>query len=575
MQKHIEEKVNSWLNGAYDQKTKEKLQGMLDAGQEDELYDAFYKDLEFGTGGMRGLMGIGTNRMNRYTVGAAAQGLANYLKKTFLYQRIKVAVAYDSRNGSKEFAQTVANVLSGNQAIVYLFEDIRPTPLLSFAIRHLGCHSGIVLTASHNPKEYNGLKAYWDDGAQVVEPHDKNIIDEVKSIMHPEEINFHGEESLIKSMDKEVDEAYFSELKKLCVSKDAVEKHGDIKIVYSPIHGTGIRMVPQALELVGFSAVTVVKEQAEPDGNFPTVTYPNPEEKEAMSMALKKAKEIDADLVLATDPDADRVGIAVKNLKGEFELLNGNQTGALLMNYLLQARKESGTLSDKDYIVKTIVTTYLIDDIAMGYGVKCLNTLTGFKHIASIIREAHEDANFIAGCEESYGYMIGDFVRDKDAVSACVLIAEMCAFAKGKDMTLYEMLVDIFIKHDFYKESLLSLTKKGEEGEKEITAMMERFRKDPPTKMGGIDVTALYDYDAGTHRHLGTGTEKALDFTKSNVMQFVLADGSLISARPSGTEPKIKFYISVREPLASKEEFEKVSKSLDGKIEAIKADLKV
>ena len=571
----IRQKIDSWLAGNYDEQTKSEINNLLEREEHEALSDAFYKDLEFGTGGLRGIMGAGSNRMNRYTLGMATQGLCNYLKQNFPDQEIKVAIAHDSRNNSPEFARIAADIFSGNGITVYLFEELRPTPELSFAIRHLGCQSGVVVTASHNPREYNGYKVYWNDGAQVTAPHDKNIITEVNRIHSIDEVKFQPDADRIHLIGKELDEAYIEKVLGLSVSHDAIKRNHDIKIVYSPLHGTGITLVPEVLKRFGFTNVHVVDEQAEPNGNFPTVVYPNPEEKEAMTLALNKAKAIDADLVVATDPDSDRVGIAVKNLRGEFELLNGNQTGALLINYLLQAWQKAGKLTGREFIVKTIVTTDLIKDIADSYNVTMYETLTGFKYIAEVIRALEGKEVYIGGGEESYGYMIGDFVRDKDGISACALIAEMAAVAKDNGQSLYEMMVEMYEKYNFYKEELVSFTKKGQRGAEEIQQMMADMRSNPPQSIAGSRVIEVSDYKLSTRKNLITGEEVKLDLESSNVLQYLTEDGSKISARPSGTEPKIKFYISVNEPLQSKEQFDAVEQKLKAKIEQILVDLKL
>ncbi|WP_276496433.1 phospho-sugar mutase [Pontibacter litorisediminis] len=568
-------KIDQWLAGNYDEATKSEINGMLERNEHEALSDAFYKDLEFGTGGLRGIMGAGSNRMNRYTLGMATQGLCNYLKQNFPGEQVKVAIAHDCRNNSDTFARIAAEIFSANGIKVYLFEALRPTPELSFAIRHLGCQSGVVVTASHNPKEYNGYKVYWNDGAQVTAPHDKNIIGEVNKITSIDEVKFEPNPELIEMIGQEVDEAYMQEVQKLSVSQEAIKRQHDLKIVFSSIHGTGITLVPEVLQRFGFTNVHVVQEQAEPNGNFPTVVYPNPEEKEAMTLALNKAKEIDADLVLATDPDSDRVGIAVKNQKGEFMLLNGNQTGALLINYLLQAWQNAGKLTGKEFVVKTIVTTDLIKEIADSYNVTMYETLTGFKYIAQIIREKEGQEVYIGGGEESYGYMIGDFVRDKDAISACALIAEMAAVAKDNGQTLFEMMVEMYTKYNFYKEELVSFTKKGQRGAEEIQQMMAEMRSNPPKQIGGSNVAEVHDYKMSTRKLLLTGEEHKLQLESSNVLQYLTEDGTKVSARPSGTEPKIKFYMSVKEPLASPADYEATEQKLNRKIEQILKDLKL
>lgn len=570
----IEAKVNQWLQGNYDENTKNALQALVDQNDITTLTDAFYKDLEFGTGGLRGIMGIGSNRINQYTVGMATQGLANYLLQSFPNEDIKVAIAHDSRNQSDYFAKITANVFSANGIEVYFFEGLRPTPELSFAIRHLGCKSGVVLTASHNPKEYNGYKAYWNDGAQLIAPHDKNVIAEVQKIQ-VDEVKFDRDESKIHIVGKEVDEVYLDKVKSLSISPQAIQNQADLKIVYTPIHGTGVVLVPEILKKMGFTNVEVLESQATPDGNFPTVVYPNPEEAEAMSLALAKAKEIDADLVMATDPDTDRVGIALKNHHNEWQLVNGNQTGALLIHYLLGAHKKANQLKDSDYVVKTIVTTDLIEGIAAKYGVECFNTLTGFKHIASIIRELEGKRQFIGGGEESYGYLIGDFVRDKDAVASCAMLAEMTAVAKDQGKTLFEQLLDIYLEYDFYLEDLVSVKKEGKAGAEAIQAMMEDFRKNPPKTLAGSEVVTVKDYQSQIATNLQNGETETLDLPKSNVLQFFTADGTKVSARPSGTEPKIKFYFGVKADLAKREDFDAVQAQLREKIETLKKDLKL
>lgn len=575
MEAVVKERIENWLSGAYDKETKAIINKLLSEKKEEELTDSFYKELEFGTGGLRGIMGVGSNRMNKYTIGSATQGLANYLIKCFPNQEIKVAIAYDSRNNSAYFAQITADVFSANGIKVYLFEELRPTPELSFAIRYFGCKSGIVLTASHNPKEYNGYKAYWDDGAQMIAPHDSNVIQEVRKIDNISKVKFEGNSSLIEKIGSEVDKAYLAEIKKLTVSPKAIARQSDLKIVFSPIHGTGITCVPQILESFGFKNVHVVESQATPDGNFPTVIYPNPEEAEALSLALQKGKEIDADLIMATDPDADRVGIAVRNHKGEFQLLNGNQTGSLLVYYMLQAWKQKGKLTGDEFIVKTIVTSELIKAIADKLSVTCYDTLTGFKFIAGLIREFEGKKKFICGGEESYGYLVGDAVRDKDAIASCAFIAEMVAYAKDQGKSIFDLLLDIYVEFGFYKESLISITKKGKSGAEEIKAMMTQFRENPPKIVAGSKLVVMKDYENQIEKNLLTGEQKAIDLPKSDVLQFFTEDGSKISARPSGTEPKIKFYFGVKEQLASKADYDKINEKLDTKLKSIIADLSI
>lgn len=571
MNQEILDKAQKWLDSDVDEQSKEEIRSLM--SNEEGLTDAFYKDLEFGTGGLRGIMGIGSNRMNRYTVGIATQGLANYLLSCYPGEEIKVAIAHDSRNNSPFFAETTASVFSANGIKVYLFDGLRPTPELSFAIRHLGCHSGVVLTASHNPKEYNGYKAYWNDGAQLVPPHDKNVISEVNKITDVSEVKFTADNSLIQPIGADVDEKYLAEIKKLALSPEAVETQKDIKIVYSPIHGSGVKLVPPALEQYGFTNVYVVEQQAQPDGNFPTVVYPNPEEKEALTIALEEAEKLQADLVMATDPDADRVGIAVRNLDGNLELLNGNQTGSLLVYYILQRWKERDQFQGNEFVVKTIVTTDLIQRIAESYEVDCYSTLTGFKYIASLIAKLEGEKRYLAGGEESYGYMVSDFVRDKDAVASCAMIAEMYAYAKDNGKSLYEMMIEMYQKFGFYKETLISLTKKGKKGAEEIVQMMADFRNTPPKSFAGSDVVRLVDYQAGISKDLLTGAETPLDYDRSNVLQFFTKDGYKVSARPSGTEPKIKFYISVNAPLPSPGQYEATRNQLDEVIAGIRKDL--
>ncbi|MBS7562993.1 phospho-sugar mutase [Mucilaginibacter sp. Bleaf8] len=569
------QKVNTWLQGSYDADVKQSIQKLLDDKAYTELTDSFYKDLEFGTGGLRGIMGPGSNRVNKYTIGAATQGLANYLKKTYPGEQVKVAIAHDSRNNSDLLAGITADVFSANGIYVYFFSALRPTPELSFAIRHLGCKSGVMLTASHNPKEYNGYKAYGHDGGQFVSPADKEVMQEVAAITSIDEVNFTRKEANIEMIGEEIDQLYLDKITALSVSPDAIQRQKDLKIVYSPIHGTGITLVPKALQQFGFENVTLVEEQVQPDGNFPTVVYPNPEEKEALTLALKKAQEIDADLVLATDPDADRVGIAVKNNDNEFILLNGNQTGSLLINYLLTAWQEKGKLTGNEYIVKTIVTSYLIDNIAKEKGVKCYNTLTGFKYIGELMTQFEGKQTFIGGGEESYGYLIGELVRDKDAVVSSAFIAEMTAFYKDKGSSLFDALLDTYLQYGFFKEKLISITKKGKTGAEEIKAMMEKYRTNPPATLGGSKVIALKDYELRIETDLTSNTTKPTDLPKSDVLQFVTEEGSIISARPSGTEPKIKFYCSVKGTLPSKDVYEEADKQMDAKIDAIMQDLGV
>lgn len=568
-------KINTWLQGSYDIETKKEIKNLLDQQAFTELTDSFYKNLEFGTGGLRGIMGSGTNRINKYTIGAATQGLSNFLLKKYPGEKIKVAVAHDSRNQSDFFAKTTAEVFSANGIHVYFFKALRPTPLLSFAIRELGCKSGVMITASHNPKEYNGYKAYGSDGGQFISPDDKMVMDEVSAIKGVEFIKFEPVEENIELISESLDQTYLDKITALSVSQDAIKRQNDLKIVYSPIHGTGITLVPAALEHFGFRNVSIVEEQSNPDGNFPTVIYPNPEEHEALSLALKKAKAIDADLVLATDPDADRVGIAVKNNKGEFILLNGNQTGSLLINYLLSAWQEHGKLTGNEYIVSTVVTTKLIEDIARKKNVSFFETLTGFKWIGAIITELQSKKTFIAGGEESYGYLVGELVRDKDAVISCAFIAEMAAYYKDKGSSLYQAMLNMYQEYGFYKEKLVSITKKGKSGAEEIKEMMQRFRTNTPHSLGGSKVIRLRDYELGKDTDLISGISEKLNYPSSDVLQFITEDGSIISARPSGTEPKIKFYCSVKTSLSDTDQFDQVSLKLDQKTGQILKDLGV
>ncbi len=569
----VQQKINTWLEGSYDQETKDRIREMLDKKQYTELTDAFYKDLEFGTGGLRGIMGVGSNRVNKYTFGIATQGFSNFLKRTYPDQDIKVAVAHDCRNNSDTLARVVADVFSANGIYVYFFEGLRPTPELSFAVRELGCQGGVVLTASHNPKEYNGFKAYGADGGQLVAPYDQQVMDQVQQIKSVDQVNFNGNDDLIEIIGEEIDKKYIDELVKLSVSGEAIQRQKDLSIVFSPIHGTAGVLVPPALERYGFKNVTLVEEQMVVDGDFPTVVYPNPEEHDALSMALDKAREIDAELVMATDPDADRVGIAVKDNQGKWTLLNGNQTGTLIINYMLRAWKEAGKLTGNEYIVKTIVTSYLIDKIAESYGVECYNTLTGFKYIGELMTRFEGKKKFIAGGEESYGYLIGEHVRDKDAVVSSVIIAEMAAYYKDQGTSLYEALLELYVEYGIYREKLISITRKGKSGAEEIQQMMRDFRDQTPQELGGSKVKILKDYKTGVEKNLETGETQPIDLPRSNVLQFITEDGAIISARPSGTEPKIKFYCSVNDTIATIHEHDFVAQKLDQKIDQIMKDL--
>ncbi len=568
----VKAKVATWLEGNFDEQTKKEIRQLLNDNPS-ELEEAFYKNLEFGTGGLRGIMGIGTNRINKYTIGMATQGYANYLVQCFPNEEIRVAIAHDCRNNSRFFAETTANVFAANGIKVFLFEDLRPTPELSFAIRNLKCKGGVVCTASHNPKEYNGYKAYWDDGAQLVPPHDKNIIKEVEKIASVDEVKWSGGEQNISLLGKEMDEAYFDMVKSLSIYPEIIQKQADLKIVYTSIHGTGILSVPPVLKKFGFTNVHIVEEQSQPDGNFPTVVYPNPEESEAMSMGLKKAEALDADILLGTDPDADRVGVGVKDNNGNWVLLNGNQTAVLAFNYMIEARKTKGIAQPNDIVVSTIVTTEMINVIAKANDVACYNVLTGFKWIAELVRAKEGHKNYIIGGEESFGLMIGDKIRDKDGVSAVALICEMAAYEKEKGRSLYDKLIDLYVQYGFYLENLISITKKGMDGQKQIAAMMETYRMDPPSTIAGSEVIEILDYELQQGKNVKTSETWPIELPKSNVLQFVLADGSKISVRPSGTEPKIKFYFSVNEKLNAANNFEEVKNILENKIKAITASL--
>lgn len=564
--------AEKWLIGDYDAVTKDEVQRLMtsDLG---ELTESFYKTLEFGTGGLRGIMGVGTNRMNKYTVGMATQGYANYLRSQFPSEKVAVAIGFDSRNNSAFFADITAKIFAANGMRVFLFNSLRPTPELSFAIRHFGCKGGVVITASHNPKEYNGYKAYWEDGGQVTTPHDTNIIAEVNKITSPDQVKWSGQAENIEILNESFDEIYLSKLSTLLLSPEAVGHQRDMKIVYTPIHGSGVRLVPEMLRRTGFTNVMIVNEQAVLDGNFPTVVSPNPEEKSAMQMALDLAQSESADLVLATDPDADRIGIAIRNDKGEYILLNGNQTGSLLTYYILQRWKDLGKLNGNQYIVKTIVTTELIAKIAKAYGVEYFDVLTGFKYIAEVIREFEGKKQYICGGEESYGFLVGDFVRDKDAVISAAMIAEMAAWAKDRGLSMFDLLAETYIKYGFYKEALVSITKKGSDGQREIVKMMQDYRTSSPKELAGSRVVAIKDYLTHEHTDLLTGTKALIKQPKSDVLQFITADGTVVSVRPSGTEPKIKFYFCVSAALCCKEKLHEVEATLDDKISRIKRDL--
>lgn len=574
MSEMIELNMQRWLSGNYDANTKQVILD-LQANNKEALQDAFYRNLEFGTGGLRGIMGVGTNRINKYTIGMATQGFSNYLLKTYPNESISVAIGHDSRNNSRFFAETTAQVFAANGIKVFLFEALRPTPELSFAIRQLKCKAGVVCTASHNPKEYNGYKAYWDDGGQLVPPHDKNVITEVESIQSVDEVKWSGGEHNIHLMGEAMDQDYIKMLKSLSVYPEIIAQQHDLKIVYTPIHGTGITLVPKVLVSFGFTNVTIVDEQATPDGNFPTVKYPNPEESETMSIGLAKAKAMDADILLGTDPDADRVGVGVKNHKGEWVLMNGNQTAVLAFAYMMEARRAKGIAAANDMVVTTIVTTEMINQVAKINEVNCYNVLTGFKWIAELVKEKEGKENYIIGGEESFGLMIGDQIRDKDAVSAVALLCEIAAYEKSKGKTLFDKMIELYIQYGFYYENLISITKKGMNGQQEIKDMMEGYRQSPPVTIDGEAVVTLLDYELQVGKNLQTGESWKLNLPKSNVLQFITAKGSKISARPSGTEPKIKFYFSVNTELKDKASFDSKYQMLQDKINGIIKDMQL
>ncbi len=570
----VKKKAQIWLDGNYDEATKSAVRAMLENSDTTDLVESFYKDLEFGTGGLRGIMGVGTNRMNIYTVGSATQGLSNYLKKEFSGQQISVVVGHDSRNNSRLFAESAADIFSANGIKVYLFEALRPTPEISFAIRHLGCQSGIVITASHNPKEYNGYKAYWSDGAQVIAPHDHNIINEVNKIKSVDDIKFEGNKELIQIIGEDIDSVYLDKISKLTLSPESIKRNKDMKIVYTPIHGTGITVIPRALKMYGFENIIDVPEQNVISGDFPTVISPNPEEPAALQMAVDKAKEVGADIVMASDPDADRVGIAVKNDKGEWILVNGNQTAMMLVYYLVKRWSELGKITGKEYLVKTIVTTELIATMAKKFNVPYFDCYTGFKWIAAIIREQEGKMQYIGGGEESYGFLCQDFVRDKDAVSACTMIAEVAAWAKDNGKTVYELIQDIYLEFGFSKEKGISVVKKGKSGAEEIKQMMSQFRVAPPKELAGSQVVVIKDYSTLRMIDVLAGKTESLEMPESsNVLQYFTADGTKVSVRPSGTEPKIKFYIEVKLPIASREDYDAVDAAAEEKVLAVKASL--
>lgn len=570
----IRKKAETWLGEEFNEETRKEVHEMLE-NDEKKLIDAFYQDLEFGTGGLRGIMGAGTNRMNIYTLGMATQGLSDYILKQVGIEGIKVAIAHDCRNNSRYFAETAAAIFSANGFEVFLFESLRPTPELSFAIRHYKCHSGIVITASHNPPEYNGYKAYWNDGGQVVAPHDTGIIDEVRKITSVKDIRFDAKKDKIKILGKETDDLFLKEVHKMSLNPDIIKKYSDLGIVYTPLHGTGVKMIPSALKMFGFRNIISVPEQDIIDGNFPTVKSPNPEEPDALKMAIKKAQETGAELVMASDPDADRLGIAVRNRKGEFVLLNGNQTGVILTYYILSQFKERKKYKGNEFIIKTIVTSDLFERIAEGYNVEYFNVLTGFKYFAELIRNLEDKKKYIGGGEESYGYLPGNYVRDKDAVGSCSMVAEAAAWAKNNGMSLYEMLIDIYVRFGFYKERLINIVRKGKEGADEIKAMMTGYRTNPPKNINNSRVVKINDYEELISRDMVKGTSYKIDITKSDVLQFFLEDGSKISVRPSGTEPKIKFYFSVNTRLESADKFEATESILNKRISDIINDMKL
>lgn len=568
-------KARKWLEGDYDEATKKQVKYLMDNDM-NELTESFYKDLEFGTGGLRGIMGAGTNRMNIYTVGFATQGLSNYLKKNLPDEEIRVAISHDSRNNSRMFAERVADIFASNGFKVFLFDALRPTPELSFAIRELKCQSGVMVTASHNPKEYNGYKAYWSDGSQVTAPHDTNIIKEVEKITEVSQVLTGRNKENITILGEEFDKIYLAAIKKLSLSPESVARFHDMKIVYTPLHGAGVRLTPESLRNFGFTDIILVKEQTVLDGNFPTVESPNPEERKTMKMAIELAEREQADLAMATDPDSDRIGLALRNGKGEYVLLNGNQTLVLLMCYQLTRWAELGLIKDGDYVVKTIVTSMMPDAVAAHYGVKCYNCLTGFKYIAKIIREQEGKAKYIGGGEESFGYLAGDYVRDKDGVSACSLAAEAAAWCRDtKGMTLYEWLQDLYVKFGFYREGLVNVVRKGKDGAEQIQNMMVEYRNNPPQSILGSKVVKILDYKTLEELDVATGRKSPIDGIedKSNVLQWITEDGTKVSVRPSGTEPKIKFYFGVKAELPSVEQFDEVQTALDAKIEAIKKEL--
>lgn len=570
--KDIRSKAQSWLDGNFSQETKNEVSDML-ANNPDELIDAFYKNLEFGTGGLRGVMGVGTNRMNKYTVAMATQGLANYLIKEFPSEKIKVAVGYDNRHNNTLFAETVSGVFAANGFTVYLFDALRPTPELSFAIRHLKCHSGVMITASHNPKEYNGYKAYWKDGAQVVAPHDTNIIDEVNKIATVDDVRWSGGTGEIISIGRDIDEIYLAAVKGESLSPEAVRMYSDMKIVYTPVHGTGVKIVPESLHNYGFNNILLVKEQCVNDGDFPTVAHPNPEDPAALRMAIELAEREGAELILATDPDADRIAVGIRDNNGKIFLVNGNQTCVLFTYYILKRWSELGRLKGNEYVIKTVVTTAMMKVISDSFNVKSYNVLTGFKYIAEVIAQNEGRSTYICGGEESFGFLIGDFVRDKDAVTACSVFAEMTAWCKANGSSVYDMLMDLYLEFGLYHDGLRNVVRKGITGAEEIRTMMKNYRENPPREIAGLKVTEIFDYLTSKHTNFVTGEVFEITIEKSNVLQFVLEDGSMVSVRPSGTEPKIKYYYGIREPLCCRERYEEVRGVAQAKIDAIEKSL--
>ena len=573
--KEVTKRAQTWLQDGYDEETRKEVKRMLDSDDKTELIESFYRDLEFGTGGLRGIMGAGTNRMNIYTVGAATQGLANYLKEAFSeLPEIKVVVGHDVRNNSRKFAEIVANIFSANGIKVYLFDNFRPTPELSFAIRELGCQSGVNITASHNPKIYNGYKAYWSDGAQIIAPHDVNIIDNVNRIKDVKDIKFEGDPSKIEIIGDAMDDAFLKAIKTLSLDPEVIKRHADLKIVYTPIHGTGVKLIPESLRRWGFTNIIHVPEQDITSGDFPTVDSPNPENPSAMAIAIAKAKEVGADLVVASDPDADRIGCVIRDNNGEYQLINGNQIVMILLNYIMRRKREMGLLDGSEYVVKTIVTTETIKAIADNYGIKMFDCYTGFKWIASVIRDLEGTMKYLGGGEESYGFLAEDFCRDKDSVSAISLMAEICAWAKDQGMDFNEMLQDIYIKNGYSHEVGVSVVREGKKGAEEIVQMMKDFRSNPPKSLGGSPVVTIKDYSDLNCKDVTSGAVTKMDFpTTSNVLQFFTADGSKVSIRPSGTEPKIKFYMEVHGKLEDKSGYERANRDAEAKIEALKKDL--